>query len=194
MRKLLLFLVVAIFSINVKAAYIVDFTEEDLLGTWDVVERIGDLSSIGWSAPWDDIQQFIFNDGKYSYITYIHPTYNDLSYYALAGFFVTNNQILHIVYPHDFPNGNKSTPVSFYKMKITQYDGQGNMCLETLKGGGTIILKKRNEENASVRSLVNTPNGNGSIYNLNGNKISSYEEGINIIKESDGSTSKVLVK
>jgi len=46
----------------------------------------------------------------------------------------------------------------------------------------------------SVPKTANTSNGNTAIYNLNGQQISTYHSGLNIIRSSDGKVKKVMVK
>ena len=188
--KKLLFLLILGLCVNAKAQYyIVDFTEEDLLGTWDVTQVSGDFSSIGFTHDSNTFRSFVFNDGTYSWISYYYSDSYESSW-SFISFFVTNKHMLHFV--SDRKYGNSQTGISMYKLKILHYDGQGQMILRTLTGSGYVTLQKRTTD-SSVRSM-SAPDGNATYYNLKGEKTEGPSTGINIIKEPNGDSKKVIIK
>lgn len=188
--KKLFFLLALGLCINAKAQYfIIDFTEENLLGTWDVTQVSGDFSSIGFTHDSNTLRSFVFNDGTYCWITYYNDYYGSESNYDFVSFFVTNKQMLHLINNRKYTGG---TGLSLFKLKIIHYDGQGNMVLRTLTGSGYVTLQKRTSD-SSVRSM-SAIDGNATYYTLKGEKTEEPSIGINIIKEPDGNTKKVIIK
>ncbi|MBO4673247.1 MAG: hypothetical protein J5616_02740 [Bacteroidaceae bacterium] len=186
MKKILLFVLLGV-CVNVKAQYyIVDFTEVDLLGTWDVTSFSGELTlgfngreydssaptSIIFSAP-EDGMSYVNKEGGGLFEAY--------------GYYVTNKQILHFMSARD---RRGYTGTYMFSFKIVHYDG-AMMILETYTGSARIVIQKRSD-NASVRSAT-APEGDAAYYNLNGERTDEPSRGINIVREANGDTKKVMV-
>ncbi len=180
------------FSLCMQAQYyyIIDFTEEDLLGSWEVTEVSGDFSSIGYTGDSNNFRSFEFKDATYSGIMYYNVEYGWESFFSYISFFVTNKQMLHFVSRTQY--NSQYTGISMYKLKILHFDGQ-ILKLRTLTNNGYVTLKKRNSS-SGIRSQAIGEEGKTVTYNLNGEVKNEISHGINIIKEANGNTKKVLIK
>ena len=206
MKKILFyFLVTSFYSLP---SFAQDFVEEDLIGTWELVESSGDfvaeaslianiqdLSRQGKNVGCAKTLTFYSNEkqaekvwrlGVSKYITDKNMenniSMNDYFLYTTAG----GGLRLHIQYQKDGTPTNQT--VRYIVMSITQ--NQIEIMTYDKKGTATY----RREGTSSVRGVNATGYESENYYSLTGRKTSELTKGINVVQQKDGTTKKVLVK
>lgn len=165
----------------------VEVTERELLGQWEVTSVDGDPSRLtvgtsnfhsiktGWKINFSIIGCTV-GPSNHSY----------------NGYFITSKNILNIL--------NSSGIAA--RFVIIEYNDNGSMTLQGFRYPEGVVYNneeiniylKKAKTNTRVEELTSPNDGVKSVYNLKGEKLDDLEPGINIVKESSGTSKKVVKK
>lgn len=212
MKKFLIFIFSVLLSIP---SYSQEFDEVDLLGTWypdneitygfpqymSLMEyddmkggfRILNYNSI--SYYWFDFQSITFTAGDpidaANFIINGYVLYKeDQQYYQEGGFglnlfFISNSNKLHIVDSNSL--GTISVSLIIKELTSTR------LVLDTYDGNFEFVFKKQTTDIKKNESEKAKPKVLG-IFDINGNKRNTIGSGINIVKQTDNKTKKIIAK
>lgn len=110
---------------------------------------------------------------------------------GLVGFYQSGTEVPAGAYVLQTQNGEQG----FYKVGSTTVNGVKNRCyLPAATANARLRIVLEDGENATAVNGVNTEATPAEYYSANGMKVAALQKGVNIVKMSNGSVKKVIVK